>query len=66
MSEWDIPSVALILIGCSIIAVAIIIAARLLGFLGTLTPFLLLTAIILVVLCAAAILFFTREKTQKT
>ncbi|MFA5331507.1 MAG: hypothetical protein WC342_03930 [Methanoregula sp.] len=61
MSEWDIPSVAMVLIGCSIIALGIIIGARILGFLGPLTPFLLVAVIILVVICAAAILYFTRE-----
>ena len=50
MSDWDFATVALILVGCSIIAAGIIIAAMLLGFLRSSSQFLLLTTIILIVM----------------
>ena len=61
MSDWDITTVGLILVGCSIIAVGIIIAAMLMGFLHSFTPFLLLTAIVLVVMGATVILYVDRK-----
>jgi hypothetical protein len=64
MSDWDITTVGLILVGCSIITTGIIIAAMLLGFLHSLTPFLLLTAIVLVVMGAAVILYVDRKSGQ--
>ena len=66
MSDWDIATLSLILVGCSIIAVGIIIAAMLLGVLHSLTPFLLLTAIVLVVMGAAVILYVDRKYGQET
>ncbi|MGA2162167.1 MAG: hypothetical protein ABSG28_08240 [Methanoregula sp.] len=66
MSEWDIATVGLILVGCSIIAVGIIIAATLLGVLHSFIPFLLLTAIVLVVMGAAVILYVDRKDRQDT
>jgi hypothetical protein len=56
MSDWDITTVGLILVGCSIIVVGIIIAAMLIGILHSFAPFLLLTAIVLIVMGAAVIL----------
>jgi hypothetical protein len=64
MSDWDITTVGLILVGCSIIAVGIIIATMILGVLNSLTPFLLLTGIVLVVMGAAVILFVDRKCSQ--
>ena len=64
MSDWDITTVGLILVGCSIIAVGIIIAAMLLGIFHSFTPFLLLTAIVLVVMGAAVILYVDRKCRQ--
>ena len=64
MAEWDITMVGLVLIGCSIIAVGIIIAVMLMGFFHSLTPFLLLTAIVLVVMGAAVILYMDRKSGQ--
>jgi hypothetical protein len=64
MLDWDITTVGLILVGCSIITTGIIIAAMLLGFLHSLTPFLLLTAIVLVVMGAAVILYVDRKSGQ--
>jgi hypothetical protein len=61
MSEWDITTVGLILVGCSIIAVGLIIAVMLLGVLHAVIPFLLLTAIVLVVMGAAVILYVDRK-----
>jgi ABC-type multidrug transport system permease subunit len=66
MSEWDIATVGLILVGCSIIAVGIIIAATLLGVFHSFIPFLLLTAIVLVVMGAAVILYVDRKDRQDT
>lgn len=65
MSDWDLPSVAMILIGCSIIVLGIIIAARIFGFIGPLTPFLLIIAVIAIVVCAAVILFFSRDSKKQ-
>jgi hypothetical protein len=65
MAEWDITTISLVLVGCSIIAAGIIIAIVLLGYLHTFAPFLLLTAIILVVMGAVAILFVD-QKSRKT
>lgn len=65
MTEWDITTISLVLVGCSIIAAGIIIAIVLLGYLHTFAPFLLLTAIILVVMGAVAILFVD-QKSRKT
>lgn len=64
MSNWDITTVGLILVGCSIIAVGIIIATMILGILHSFTPFLLLTAIVLVVMGAAVILYVDRKCRQ--
>lgn len=66
MAEWDITTVGLVLIGCSIIAVGIIIAVMLMGFFHSLAPFLLLTAIVLVVMGAAVILYMDRKSGQGT
>ena len=65
MAEWDITTISLVLVGCRIIAAGIIIAIVLLGYLHTFAPFLLLTAIILVVMGAVAILFVD-QKSRKT
>jgi uncharacterized membrane protein len=64
MSEWDITTVGLILVGCSIIAAGIILAALLLGFLHSIAQFLLLTAIVLVVMGAVVILYVDRKNEQ--
>jgi len=64
MSDWDMATVGLILVGCSIIAVGISIATMLLGVLHSFTPFLLLTAIVLVVIGAAVVLYVDRRSGQ--
>lgn len=64
MAEWDLATVGLILIGCSIIAVGILVAAMLMGVLHSFTPFLLLTAIVLVVLGAAVIIYSDQKSGQ--
>lgn len=61
MAEWDMVTICLVLVGCSIIAAGIIIAAMLLGYLHNLTPFLLLTTIVLVVLGLVVILFVDQK-----
>jgi uncharacterized membrane protein YeaQ/YmgE (transglycosylase-associated protein family) len=66
MSDWDMATVGLILVGCSIIVVGISIAAMLLGVLHSFTPFLLLTAIVLVVIGAAVVLYVDRGSGQDT
>jgi hypothetical protein len=65
MSDWDITSIGLVLIGSSITAAGIIIAAIILGISITIAPFLLLTTAVLVVLSAMLILF-NREPEQQT
>jgi hypothetical protein len=64
MPDWDITTVGLILVGCSIIAAGIIIAAVLLGFFHSSAPFLLLTAIVLVVMGATVLLYVDRKSRQ--
>ena len=49
MSDWDLTSIGLVLIGSSITAAGTIIAAMILGISITLAPFLLLTTAVLVV-----------------
>lgn len=66
MSEWDIATVGLVLVGCSIIAAGIIIAAMILGFLHSSSQFLLLTAIFLVVMGAAVILVVDHKNGQES
>jgi len=66
MAEWDGASIGLILVGCSIIAAGIIIAAVLLGFLHAVSQFMLLTAIFLIVMGAAVVLFMDRRSGQDT
>jgi hypothetical protein len=39
MADWDITTISLVLVGCSIIAAGIIIAIVLLGYLHTFAPF---------------------------
>lgn len=57
MSEWDLTSIGLVLIGSSITAAGIIIAAMIMGVPVTNAPFLLLTTAVLVVASAALILY---------
>jgi len=57
MEDWDLTSVGMVLIGCSITAAGTIIAAMLLGTQLAIAPFLLLTTAILIVMSAALILF---------
>ncbi|ABS55203.1 hypothetical protein Mboo_0685 [Methanoregula boonei 6A8] len=61
MSEWDGATVGLVLVGCSIIAAGLIIAAMILGILHSSTQFLLLTTIMLVVMGAVLILYIDRK-----
>jgi hypothetical protein len=65
MSDWDITSIGLVLIGSSITAAGTIIAAMILGITITIAPFLLLTTAVLVVLSAILILF-NRNPEQQT
>ena len=64
MSDWDLTSIGLVLIGSSITAAGTIIAAMILGISITLAPFLLLTTAVLVVLSAMLILFSRKEDDQ--
>ena len=61
MSEWDLTSIGLVLIGSSITAAGIIIAAMIIGIPVTNAPFLLLTTAVLVVASAALILYGRRN-----
>ena len=65
MSDWDLTSIGLVLIGSSITAAGIIIAAIVLGISITIAPFLLLTTTVLIVLSAMLILF-NRNPEQQT
>ena len=66
MSEWDELTVGLILVGCSIVAAGIILGASLLGLLGSLTQFLLLTTIFLILMGAIVILYIDHKSGQDT
>lgn len=57
MEDWDLTSVGLVLIGSSITAAGIIIAAMLLGTQLASAPYFLFTTAVLVVISAALILF---------
>lgn len=57
MNDWDLTSVGLVLIGCSITAAGTIIAALLLGITLRIAPFLLLTTALLIVLSAILIIY---------
>jgi hypothetical protein len=59
MGEWDLSSVGLVLIGSSITATGMIMAALLLGVPVSLAPFLLLTTTILIVMSAVLIIINT-------
>ena len=57
MDDWDLTSVGLVLIGCSITAAGTIIAALLLGITLRIAPFLLLTTALLIVMSAILIIY---------
>jgi hypothetical protein len=57
MTEWDLTSIGLVLIGSSITAAGMIIAAMILGVAVPNAPFLLLTTAVLVVASSALILY---------
>ncbi len=57
MNNWDLTSVGLVLIGCSITAAGTIIAALLLGMTIRIAPFLLLTTSLLIVMSAILIIY---------
>lgn len=59
ITDWDLTSVGLVLIGSSITIAGIIIAALLIGMSVPLAPFLLLTTTILIVMSAALIIYTT-------
>jgi hypothetical protein len=62
MSEWDLASIGLVLIGSSITAAGIIIAATLLGITIAGAPFLLLTVTVLIVMSAALIIYCDKDE----
>ncbi|MEI7857085.1 MAG: hypothetical protein WCH85_06225 [Methanomicrobiales archaeon] len=57
MDNWDLTSVGLVLIGCSITVAGTIIAALLLGITIRIAPFLLLTTALLIVMSAVLIIY---------
>jgi hypothetical protein len=65
MSDWDLISIAKILIGCSISATGIIIAAIVLGIPVPYGPFLIFTSIVLTVLCAAVIIILQQQEENR-
>ena len=61
MDNWDLTSVGLVLIGCSITAAGTIIAALLLGITIHIAPFLLLTTALLLVMSAVLIIYWEQK-----
>lgn len=59
MADWDLTSVGLVLIGSSITVAGMIIAALLMGVTIVMAPFLIVTAIVLVVMSAVLIIYKT-------
>jgi hypothetical protein len=59
MTDWDLTSVGLVLIGSSITVAGTIIAVMLMGVSLPMAPFLLLTTTILIVMSAILIVFKT-------
>ena len=59
MSDWDLTSVGLVLIGSSITAAGTIMAALLIGITISIAPFLLFTTAILIVMSAIMIVIST-------
>lgn len=57
MGDWDLTSIGLVMIGCSITAAGTIIAALLLGITIYIAPYLLLITALLIVLSAFLILY---------
>ncbi len=59
MGDWDFTSVGLVLIGSSITAAGMIMAALLMGITISMAPFLLFTTAVLIVMSAIMIVFST-------
>ena len=57
MDNWNLTSLGLVFIGCSITVAGIIIAALLLGITIRIAPFLLLTTALLIVMSAILIIY---------
>lgn len=64
MGEWDLTSIGLIVIVCSITVAGIIIGALLLGFPVVYAPFLLIITLVLIVIGAISI-FYENAKTHE-
>jgi len=64
MGEWDLTSIGLIVIVCSITVAGIIIGALLLGFPVVYAPFLLIITLVLIVIGAISI-FYENAKTRE-
>ncbi len=64
MTEWDLTSIAFVLIGSSITVAGLIIAAMILGIAIPGTPFLLLTTAVLVVASSALIMFGRKHEQE--
>ena len=65
MSDWDMVTVGLILVGCSMIAAGLSIAAMILGLFRSSSQFLLLTSTVLIVVGAAVILYVDHRNGQR-
>ncbi len=66
MSDWDLTSVGLVLIGSSITAAGTIMAALLLGITIRMAPFLLFTTAVLIVMSAIMIVVSTPKNPPPT
>jgi hypothetical protein len=65
MGEWDLTTIGLIVIVCSISVAGIIIGALLLGFPVGRAPFLLIITLVLIVMGAISI-FYDNAKTNES
>jgi hypothetical protein len=57
MENWNLTSVGLVLIGCSITAAGTIIAALILGISIPIAPYLLVTTALLIVMSAILVIY---------
>jgi hypothetical protein len=65
MEDWDLTTIGLIVIVCSISVAGIIIGALLLGFPVSRAPFLLIITLVLIVMGAISI-FYDNAKTNES
>jgi hypothetical protein len=64
MSDWNLTSIGIILMGCSISAAGIIMAVMLVGIPVSNAPYYLFTTIVLIVM-SAAVIILTKQKQEQ-